>query len=185
MKQMESLEKLTDEQVADYVRAKNPEAYREIMARYQDKLMRYANYLTNNDMEAADVVQSAFIKAFINLNGFDVKKKFSSWIYRIVHNEAMNAIAKHKNELPMLEGMDFESKENIVDDLSREEVKKTVNKCLSYIPRLYSEPLSLFFLEEKSYEEISDILRLPIGTVGTRISRAKVLMKKICQTIQK
>ena len=185
LKQMESLEKLTDEQVVDHVRTKDPEAYREIMARYQDKLMRYANYLARNDMEAADIVQNSFIKAFINLNGFDSKKKFSSWIYRIVHNEAINALAKRKHELPMPENMDFEDKKNIEMNFTKEEVRAMVRGCLSQIPPLYAEPLSLFFHEEKSYEEISDILRLPIGTVGTRINRAKILMKKICQTTQK
>ena len=49
------------------------------------------------------------------------------------------------------------------------------------MPLLYSEPLALFYIDEKSYEEIGNILRLPMGTVATRISRAKILMKKICQ----
>lgn len=136
-------------------------------------------------MDATDIVQNAFIKAFMNLNGFDIEKKFSSWIYRIVHNEAVNILAKRKNELPILENMNFESEESIEDDLSKEETKEKVNKCLSHMPLKYAEPISLFFLEEKSYEEISDILRIPIGTVGTRINRAKVLMKKTCKMIQK
>ncbi|MDD5681358.1 MAG: sigma factor-like helix-turn-helix DNA-binding protein, partial [Candidatus Omnitrophica bacterium] len=55
------------------------------------------------------------------------------------------------------------------------------HKCLNKMSIIYKEPLSLYYLEEKSYEEISDILRIPIGTVGTRINRAKGLMKKICQ----
>ena len=49
------------------------------------------------------------------------------------------------------------------------------------MPVIYKEPLSLFYLEEKSYEEISDILRIPMGTVGTRVNRGKILMKKLCQ----
>ncbi len=183
---MGKLQKLTDEQAVEYIRTKDREGYREIVARYQDKLMRYANYLVYyNNMEAADIVQNSFIKAFINLNSFDTRKKFSSWIYRIVHNEAMNAVARHRNELPILEGVDFEDGGSIIDNLSKEEVRARVNKCLSLLPPLYREPLVLFFIEEKSYEEISDILRLPTGTVGTRISRAKTLMEKICQTIQK
>lgn len=181
---MEELQRLTDEQVVEYVRTKNKEGYGEIVARYQGKLMRYVNYLVHNDTEAADIVQNSFIKAFINLNGFDTKKKFSSWLYRIAHNEAMNAISKRKNELPIPEDIDFEDERDIMDDLIKEEAKLSLNKCLSRMPSLYSEPLVLFFIEEKSYEEISDILRLPIGTVGTQINRAKILMKKICQTIQ-
>jgi RNA polymerase sigma-70 factor (ECF subfamily) len=129
-------------------------------------------------------VQNTFIKAFINLNSFNTKKKFSTWIYRITHNEAINEVLKHKNEIPILEDMDFESNENIELDFSRNETKEKIRNCLAKIPLIYSEPLSLFFLEEKSYEEISDILRLAIGTVGTRINRAKILMKKICQTIK-
>ena len=56
-----------------------------------------------------------------------------------------------------------------------------VKKCLEEIPLLYREPLSLYFLEDKTYGEISDILRIPIGTVGTRINRAKIIMKQKCQ----
>ncbi|KKS07192.1 MAG: RNA polymerase, sigma-24 subunit, ECF subfamily [Parcubacteria group bacterium GW2011_GWB1_41_4] len=185
LKQMEFLKKLTDEQVAEYVRTENPEAYGEIMQRYQAKLIRYANYLIRNDTEAADVVQGSLIKAFANLNSFDAKKKFSSWIYRIVHNEAINILSKRKNELPILEDMDFENNDNIEADFVREETRAEVHDCLSKMSLLYAEPLSLHFLEGRSYDEISDILRLPISTIGTRINRAKVLMKKICQKIKK
>jgi len=57
-----------------------------------------------------------------------------------------------------------------------------VHNCLEQIPIIYSESLALFFLDEKSYEEISDILRIPMGTVAVRINRAKIYMKKICET---
>jgi RNA polymerase sigma-70 factor (ECF subfamily) len=181
---MAELKTMTDEQVAEYVRNKDQEAYLEIVLRYQDKLLRYANYLARDEMKAADIVQDSFIKAFINLNGFNTKMKFSSWIYRIVHNEAVNHLTKHKKEFPIMEEVDFASAENLEANIITKEIQENVKKCLDQLPILYSEPLSLFFLEEKSYEEISDILRLPIGTVGTRINRAKILMKKICQTIR-
>ena len=180
---MKDLEKLTDEQVVEHVRTKDRESYLEIVLRYQDKLMRYANYLARDHMKAADIVQNSFIKAFVNLNSFNAKKKFSAWIYRIVHNEAMNELRKHQKEVPMFQEADFQSDEKIEDDLTRKEIQTMVRKCLAEIPVLYSEPLSLFYLEEKSYNEISDILRLPIGTVGTRINRAKTLMRKICRRI--
>ncbi len=181
---MEDLKKISDEQVVDYVRNKDQEAYLEIVLRYQEKLTRYANYLIRDENKSEDVVQNTFIKAFINLNSFNIKKKFSTWIYRIAHNEAINEILKHKHEIPILEDMDFESNEDMEMDFSKNETKEKIQDCLSKIPPLYSEPLSLFFLEEKSYEEISDILRIAIGTVGTRINRAKILMKKICQTMK-
>lgn len=179
---MEDLKKLTDEELAHYVRTKNKEAYVEIMARYQEKLLRYATYLSHDEMKASDIVQNSFIKAFTYLNSFDKKKKFSTWIYRITHNEAMNEVVKFKNELPILEGVDFASDENAELEYSNKQIQETIKVCLGEIPLIYSEPLELMYLEDKSYEEISDILRIPIGTVGTRINRAKKLMKKVCQT---
>ncbi|MDD4289800.1 MAG: sigma-70 family RNA polymerase sigma factor [Patescibacteria group bacterium] len=181
---MEDLKKLTDEKLVEYIRTKDQESYLEIVLRYQEKLTRYAKYLVQDEYKSEDVVQNTFIKAFINLNNFNIKKKFSTWIYRIAHNEAINEIVKHKREMPLLEDMDFQSDENIELDFSKNELREKLEDCISKIPILYSEPISLFFLEEKSYEEISDILRLPISTVGTRINRAKILMKKICQTMK-
>ncbi len=178
---MKDLKKLEDEQIVEIVRTKDREVYLEIVLRYQEKLLRYAFYLMRDKTKAEEVVQESFIKAFINLNGFNLKMKFSSWIYRIVHNQVMNSIKKYKRELPLLDNIDFDSGKNLEIDLTKKETQERVNKCISEMSIQYSEPLSLYYLEEKSYEEISDILRLPIGTVGTRINRAKVIMKKICQ----
>ncbi len=179
---MEDFKNLTDEQIVEYTRTKDQESYVEIVLRYQDKLMRYSNSLTHDEQKSSDIVQNTFIKAFINLNSFDIKMKFSTWIYRIVHNEAINKIIKHKKEIPLPDDMDIISGEDIELNFNKKEIKTKVNNCISKIPIIYAEPLALFFLEEKSYEEISDILRLPIGTVGTRINRAKNLFKNICQT---
>ena len=84
--------------------------------------------------------------------------------------------------MPIKEEMNLTSKNNIEEYINKKEIIEKANKCLSKIPVTYSEPLSLYYLEEKSYEEISDILRIPMGTVAIRISRAKVIMKKICET---
>lgn len=180
---MTDLKQYTDEELADYVRNNDQEAYSEIVLRYQNKLLRYANNLIHDEMKAVDIVQNSLIKAFINLNNFDKKKKLSSWLYRIVHNEAINLALKHQKEIPIAEGVDFQSSENLETDIINKENQIMVQNCLDNIPIIYSEPLSLYYLEEKSYEEISDILRLPINTIGTRIRRAKKLMKKICQKL--
>lgn len=182
---MREKKELSDEEVIKLVREDNKELYADIIKRYQDKLMRYAVYLTQEESKASDIVQDSFIKAYINLNSFDLRKKFSSWIYRIVHNEAMNAIRKDKNNFVLDGKIDFDSGTDLEDSLIRKELKEHAQWCLSQLPVMYREPLSLFFLEEKSYEEISDILRIPTGTVGTRISRAKAMLKKICQKIKK
>jgi RNA polymerase sigma-70 factor (ECF subfamily) len=172
---------LTDEEIIEKVRTSNQDLYSVIIDRYQKKLVRYVNNLIKNEDKAIDVVQESFIKAFVNLNSFNIEKKFSSWIYRIAHNQAINLAKKYQKETPLLEDWDFESDDDVEKDFEEKETMDKVEYCLRNIPLLYSEPLSLFYLDEKSYEEISDILRIPMGTVATRINRAKKIMKNICQ----
>lgn len=178
---MNSLINKTDEEVVEIVRGQNIEYFAEIVKRYQNKLLRYANYLLHDEHDADDVVQSAFIKAYINLNSFNINKKFSSWIYRIVHNEAMNILFKNKKQVSINDELEFDSGVDMEDDLIKKELVNMTRSCLDKIPSMYAEPLTLYYLEEKSYEDIGDILRLPMGTVATRINRAKKIMKSICQ----
>jgi len=180
---MKDISKLTDEKLVQLICKKDKELYAHIIKRYQDKLMRYANYLIGDQDVASDIVQEAFIKAYKNLNGFDTRKKFSSWIYRITHNESINLINKQKKTVSIYKDVDFDSGINVEEDFVKKELKSHTHNCLNKMPVIYREPLSLYYLEDKSYEEISDILRIPMGTVGTRVGRGKILMKKICQKI--
>lgn len=178
---MKHIYTLSDEEVVQKVCASDKELYAEIIRRYQTKLLRYASYLMYDEQAGADVVQNGLIKAYINLRGFNTKKKFGSWLYRIIHNEAMNALGKNKNQRGIYEHDHFESNIDIEEDVIKKELVEHAHLCLEEMPLLYREPLSLYYLEEKSYEEISDILRLPPGTVATHINRAKGIMKKLCQ----
>jgi RNA polymerase sigma-70 factor (ECF subfamily) len=173
---------LSDEEIVEKIRTSEQDLYAVIIDRYQKKLIRYAYNLIKNEEKAIDIVQESFVKAFVNLNSFNIEKKFSSWIYRIVHNQAINLAKKYQKETPLLEDWDFKSDDDIEKDFEKKETVENVEKCLKKIPLLYSEPLSLYYIDEKSYEEISDILRIPMGTVATRINRAKKLMRNICQT---
>ena len=87
---MTKLSKLSDEEIVELVRRKNKNFYAQLISRYQKKLLRYANYLIADEDLAADAVQEAFIKAYINLHAFNLKLKFSSWLYRITHNQAID-----------------------------------------------------------------------------------------------
>ena len=96
---MADVRTLSDEELVTIIRKNDKEQYAEIVRRYQDKLRRYATVLVHDDQRALDIVQESFIKAFIHLQGFNTKKKFSSWLYRIVHNEAINAVKKTRKEV--------------------------------------------------------------------------------------
>lgn len=174
-------QELSDEQIVVQVRDKNKELYSEIIHRYQTKLSHYLRKFIHDRDELEDVLQGVFIKCYENLYGFDEKRKFSSWIYRIAHNEAINHIKKHARisvSVEEIEPLLVDEKVNLPQGVDQNLLKEKVEKALSEMKDKYREALILYFFEQKSYEEMSDILRVPINTVGTLIARGKKNLKK-------
>ena len=161
---------------------KEPNQYGLLMERYEAKLKRYVTRLgVRNPDDQLDVLQEIFIKAYRNLNAFDTSLSFSSWIYRIAHNESISWYRK-KNVRPEghLVGDGNEILGFLASSQEGEEVKfdkiinaDEVNKALEKIDEKYREPIILRFFEHKEYDEISDILEIPIGSVGTLLHRGK------------
>lgn len=177
--------KMSDSELVAQVQSGQQESYEEIVKRYEKPLLRYARYLTKQSEFSPDIVQNAFIKAYVNLKGFDISKKLSSWLYRIVHNEAVNRIRKESRffsfeDIEWVEQI-FSRSEPVEEALQASEIRKLLKESLQEIPLAYRAPLILFYLEDKSYDEISDVLRIPMGTVGTRINRGKKYLKKVVQ----
>ena len=181
--------KKTDaELVAAAVR--DPDQFGELMERYEPKLARFVRRITSFDEATVeDILQEAFIKVYQNLNDYDPSLSFSAWVYRIVHNEAVSHFRKTSryNIVPL--ETDDEDSVNLIEiladgtDIQAEFSKKSKNeqvrKVLSMLSPKYREILVLKFLEELSYEEISDVLHIPMGTVATLIGRAKEQFRMI------
>jgi len=176
----------TDEQLVVLSLA-NQQYFTYIVERYQDKLARYISRITNvSKEETEDILQDVFIKVYENLNGFDTSLKFSSWIYRITHNEVINRFRK-KQARPQKISLDsdldiFESlasDTDIAQDLNIEEQAEIIKKTLNKLDIHYKEILILKYFEGKSYKEISDILKKPVNTVGTILHRARKQFKDI------
>ncbi len=161
---------------------KEPNSFGVIIERYEAKLTRYVSRLgVRNYDDQLDVLQEIFIKAYKNLNSFDTSLSFSSWIYRIAHNEAISWYRK-KNVRP--EGHLIADGDEVLGLISSKEdaaeiaFDKNINatellKALDEIELKYKEVLILRYFEHKEYEEISDILKIPSGSVGTLIYRGK------------
>lgn len=176
------IKKLTDEEIVEKIINEDKQLFTEIIERYEKKILRYIYYLTGDSQENQDIAQNIFIKAFVNLKSFDKNLKFSSWIFRIAHNEAVNFLKKKKYNLSLDEKiLKIEDEKKFDDEIIKKYLQKEVKNCLKKLPVLYKEVVELFYFENLSYEEISDVLKIPAGTVAIRLSRAKVFLKKICQ----
>lgn len=177
------LETKADEELAALA-VKSGEAYGVLMKRYEGRLLAYIRRLSGcRGEDAQDILQDSYIKAYYNLNDFDPKLKFSSWIYRITHNETISDWRKRKARPSVILDEESWSKFHGSDDLAKEVDQKfervRVEEALNLLPEKYRDVIILKYLEERSYEEIADILRKPPGTVGTLINRAKMQLKKI------
>ncbi len=188
IRRLSTVESLSDEKLVEKIRSEDSELFAEIVGRYQQKLYRYLRYLTNRPSEAEDILQDVFIKAYRNLLGFNTKKKFSSWIYRIAHNEGVNFIKKlnRRKEISLqgsgkIDSIPDGKNNSLLDNQERKEIQKKVKECLDELETRYREPLILYYLEDKNYREISDILRTSTNSVGTLIFRGKRILKAICQ----
>jgi RNA polymerase sigma-70 factor (ECF subfamily) len=158
--------------------------------RYEAQLLRYIRRLGVGE-EAEDVLQEAFIKVWKNLNGFDQSLKLSSWLYRIVHNQAVSCIRKKKSfgkdqQLAFEESRYADIPDEPFEEGAAmlEEQDRRTHELLDQLPMPYKEVMVLKYLEEMSYEEISDILKIPEGTVATRINRAKKAFRQLSEQFQ-
>jgi RNA polymerase sigma-70 factor (ECF subfamily) len=163
-----------------------------LIERYEKKLFRYIKRFTGLSNECSeDVLQEVFIKIYKNLNNYDPDLSFSSWAYRITHNEAINYLRKNKgNETIAIETDDpdvvnlidiLEDDTDIHKETEQKELAEKVHKLLYRLPAKYRDVMVLYYLEEKNYSEISDILKKPMGTVATLLNRAKSKFRKIAK----
>lgn len=161
-------------------------AFLHIIRRYEKPLSFYIRRLTNvDDDEIEDILQEVFIKVYLNLNDFNSELKFSSWIYRIAHNHVISHYRKIKARPEgYSSSIDEEGFKNLTAGIDLEIsadtslTKESIGRILSALDSKYREILILKFLEEKNYQEISDIIKKPTGTVASTINRAKEAFRK-------
>ena len=174
----------TDEQIV-ILTLKSQDYYLYLMKRYEAKLLNYILKISNTNKEdAEDILQEVFIKAYQNLNDFDLNFKFSNWIYSIAHNATISAFRK-KGVRPQTVSWEDKDLNNILESTLEVEntslqklTYKQILKIINQLPLKYKDVLILKFIEGKDYREISDILHKPMGTVATLINRAKKSLKQ-------
>ena len=190
-----SIEQLTKEKEEDYefIRAAlngNQKAYDRLMQRYKGRVYKIVYSLVSSRQEAEDLVQEAFIRAFGALDRFNFEFPFSTWLYKIATNNCIDHLRKKKLKVYSLYRRsrhdDSGEDQMEIPDLSffpdrkllQNEKKKIIFKALEELPEKYKEVILLRHMDEQTYEEISQKLNIPIGTVKVRIFRAREMLNK-------
>ena len=156
-------------------------AYNELVKRYKDRLLNFVFRYFNNVEQAEDVVQDTLIKLYTHASYYKNVAKFSTWIFTIAKNNALTELRKNKRKktdsLWTDDGqvIDINSKEESLDTKVQNEIAiDQLNKFLDEIPENFRMAVVLRDFQELSYEEISTILEIPIGTIKSRINRGRI-----------
>lgn len=168
----------------------NQEAFEEIITAYESKLDRFLSRLgVSGSEDREDLLQEIFWKVYKNLNGFDADMSFSAWIYRIARNTTYDFFRRIKSRPQKANFSEEEAQffwENLSDErdeftqqYDQKQQKQVVAQILQKMPEKYREVLILLFLEDRSYAEISDILKKNENSVATLISRGKQQFKQL------
>lgn len=174
--------KVSDEQIAAAVQTGDADSFGVLIERYEAKLKRYAQKFLNYQEEIEDLVQDVFIKSYTNIQSFDSSMRFSPWIYRIAHNTFVNELKRKQRVglvtfdtdtfLPQLP-----AKETADGDTLDDELREELDSLLVKLPVKYREVMVLYYFQELSYQEISEVLQIPVTTVGVRMNRGRTKLK--------
>ena len=178
-------ERECDQLLVERVRDGDKQAFDMLVAKYQRRLMRLLSRIVHDPAEAEDVVQETFIKAYRALRHFRGDSAFYTWLYRIGINTAKNHLATQGRRTLTSADADHEQAEGFNDGehlrdintpesmLASKQIAQTVNAAMDALPLDLRTAIALREIEGLSYEEISDIMACPIGTVRSRIFRAR------------
>lgn len=180
---MANIHEYSDEKLVALSR-ENIDYFSHLFERYKNKLLLYIKRVSSfNDAHAHEVLQETFIKIWKNINDFDETMKFSSWAYRITHNTTINTWKKEKKYFSNISGEELpiehiDEKVSLMDTFQEKIDAMVLSKAIATLPVKYRDILVLHYWEDKTYEELSEILKKPKGTIGTLLFRAKKELKK-------
>ena len=174
-----------DQQLVERAQRGDKRAFELLVAKYQRKLGRLLSRMVRDPAEVEDVTQEAFIKAYRALPSFRGESAFYTWLYRIGINTAKNYLVSLGRRAPTTTEFDNEDAENFEDaeglrdsatpesELHGKQIAETVNRAMEALPEDLRTAITLREIEGLSYEEIAGVMNCPIGTVRSRIFRAR------------
>lgn len=180
---------LQDDKLVERAIGGDESAYKELVNKYERALYFHVKKMIKNEEQVNDLVQEAFVKAFDNLNSYSTNYAFSTWLYRIATNHTIDYLRKKKLQTLSIDEpvttRDGEMQMQLEDEsagtdrnIIRKQRQKIVQHAIDDLPEKYRAVIEMRHMEEKSYQEIADVLDLPLGTVKAHIFRAREMLYK-------
>ena len=190
---MEVTSNLSDKALYDYLVVKraiagDEQAFSELFQRYKESVFFMILKMVNNRTDAEDLMFEAFEKAFSSLNNYSPQYAFSTWLFKIASNNAIDFIRKKKNSLVSIDKNDFSSDErgtvynvqsdspNPEEEAIRRQRAQFMREKVALLQGRYRRLIELRYFEDLSYEELAEELRIPLGTVKAQLFRARELL---------
>lgn len=162
-------------------------SFRGLVERYKDKVYTTALRIVGNSYDAEDMAQEAFITAFRAINSFDTEKPFAPWIKRITINISIDFLRKQKSQKWFLDSDDIDSQGMLykienkdpdpLEKIEASELQEMLGSLIEKLPAKHRVPIYLYYIEDMTYDEISEYLKIPMGTVKTYLHRGKETLK--------
>lgn len=154
-------------------------AFNEMVNNYKDRLMNVIGRMLTSNEEAEDVVQETFVRVYQHRHSFDFKHCFSTWIYTIALNLARNELRRRKR-VKFTDIFDMQGKESeiAVEMKIPTGIGQTLEREIKALPEKYKTAFMLRDMQEMSYDEVAQIMQVPLGTVKSRVNRARAILRE-------
>jgi RNA polymerase sigma-70 factor, ECF subfamily len=173
-------DKETDFQLMRAIQKGDMVAFNEMVDRYKDRLMNVIGRMLSSQEEAEDIVQETFVRVYQHRQSFNFQHCFSTWIYTIGLNLARNELRKRKRfkffDITEMQGNEAEF---AVDPKLPTRLPETLDKAVKGLPEKYRMAFMLRDVEEMPYEEVAKVLDVPLGTVKSRVNRARLMLRDV------
>jgi len=172
-------EKQLDYELIKRVQNGDMVAYNEIVSKYKNRLMNTIVRMISSEQEAEDIIQETFLRVYQHRDSFDFRHCFSTWLYTIALNLARNELRKRKR-FKFFDIFDMQGHESeiAVEMKLPSNLPKILENAIETLPNKYKMAFILRDIQEQPYEEVAKIMNIPLGTVKSRVNRARALLRE-------
>lgn len=183
-----AMKNLTDAEIIESVKKGNQADYSILVERYKNKAFTMLKRMLKNDFEAEEILMDAFLKAYNNLGSFKFESKFSTWFYKIAYNTALSRISNSKRiietQMASIDDVNYLESNYNADEYVSDNRAELVQKVVNQLPEKNAAVITMFYLEEMTIEEISDVLNLSAANVKVILHRSRNLLRKLIEEKQ-